>query len=53
MEALSEIESVHSNSKFLALWSTLKKNNVASTNIAGSSHGDDDGDDDGDKMDII
>ena len=53
VEALSEIESVHSNSKFLALWSTLKKNNVASTNIAGSSHGDDDGDDDGDKMDII
>ena len=54
VEALSEIESVHSNSKFLALWSTLKKNNVASTNIAGSSHGDDDGDDDdGDKMDIL
>ena len=54
VEALSEIESVHSNSKFLALWSTLKKNNVASTNIAGSSRGDDDGDDDGDdKMDIL
>ena len=41
VEALSEIESVHSNSAFLALWSTLKKNNVASMSIAGAPSSDD------------
>jgi len=62
VESLSQIESVHSNAKFLALWNTLKKNNVASSNIAGSGSGGGGGDDDdgedgdegdgGDAMDI-